>query len=96
MTEEKVEAYSLERSLGRVEGKLDSVITEIGHARGEVKSLRDDFGSMEKGRLSTLEVRYATLETTVSLKAKNSAMVWAAVMSIAASVVAALVIRFLI
>lgn len=82
--------------LGEVGGKLDSAINAIGIVGSEIKSLRDDFQTMEKGRLSRLEVTFATLETTVSLRAKNSAIVWAAGMSVVTSVVTAVLISLFV
>ena len=85
---------SVERSIGRIEGKLDSAIVAVSQVGGEVKSLRDDFATMEKGRLSRLEVSFASLETTVNLKAKNTAMFWGTIMSIIASIVSAILVSF--
>lgn len=82
--------------LGEVGGKLDSAINAIGIVGSEIKSLRDDFQTMEKGRLSRLEVTFATLETTVSLRAKNSAIVWAGGMSVVTSVVTAVLISLFV
>ena len=95
MTQETT-TTSTERAIGRVEGKLDGVLTLISNTQSEVRGLRDDFGTMEKGRLSKLEVMFATLETTVSVKARNSAIWMAAGISILTSVSAAIVIYLLI
>lgn len=87
---------SVERSIGRLEGKLDSAILAMGGIRGEVKSLRNDFMHMEKGRLSKLEVGFATLETTVQIKARSSAIIWAIGASIFTSVVSGITIALII
>lgn len=86
---------SVGRSIGRIEGKLDAAIASIGNVASEVKSLRDDFSTMEKGRLSRLEVAFATLETTASLKAKNSAVIWSALISVSTSIVSAIIVFWL-
>ena len=80
---------SVERSIGRLEGKLDSVITIVG-------SLKEAFDSLEKGRLSKLEVAFATLETQVSLKAQDSAKSSAMIYSIVASIISSVLAAFIV
>lgn len=86
---ENRERTDFERSLGRVEGKLDSVISVV-------TDLKSSFDSLEKGRLSRLEVAFATLHTEVSVKAKNSAMWSATIISVVVSVVTAIIIKSLL
>ena len=81
------EQEHLERSIGRLEGKLDSVVTMVA-------GLKDSFETMEKGRLSRLEVSFATLKTEVEIRVKNTAMVSAAVTSMVVTVVAGLILYF--
>jgi hypothetical protein len=52
--------YNLERSLGRVEGKLDLVINQLTKLSGA-------FDQLEKGRLSTIEKEFAQLKSSYEL-----------------------------
>ena len=79
-------------NIGRLEGKMDSVLTMISEVKGDVTSLRNDFGTMEKGRLTALEVKFATLTTEITTKAKNMAIYVGIAVSIVSSVVSAVVI----
>lgn len=75
----------MQRALGRVEGKLDSTISMLA-------DLKAGFDQLEKGRLSRLEVQFATLSTEMASKARNWAALWAIAASIVSSVVAAILI----
>lgn len=79
----------LERSMGRLEGKLDSIVNIVADLKGA-------FETMEKGRLSRLEVAFNTLQTEIAVKSKNTTIVWSAVISVATSVAAAVVIHLLV
>lgn len=74
----------IQRSIGRLEGKLDSVL-------GVVSKLSVDFTALEQGRLSRLEVAFNTLETETNVKTTASARWTAAIMSIGVSVIAAVI-----
>lgn len=78
-----------ERSLGRLEGKVDSIVNMMQGMQGEVTSLRNDFGTMEKGRLSRLEVQFATISTEVGVKARSQAIWASATISLSIAIVAA-------
>mgnify|MGYP001585274017 CR=1 FL=1 len=78
---------STQKDIGRLEGMMAAIHSLVSETRGDVKSLRNDFMEMEKGRLSRLEVAFATVQTEVSLKARNTAVWFALVSSIAASVI---------
>lgn len=75
--------------LGAVEGKMDLVVSSIA-------ALKESFDQMEKGRLSRLEVAFATLDTEVGTKAKNSAMWYSASMSVLGSVVSGVILYLLL
>ena len=79
-------AEDVSRSIGRLEGKMDSLIVAVG-------SLQGAFDTMEKGRLSVLEVKFATLHTEVTTKAKSSAALWAVAASVVSSFVAAILAK---
>lgn len=80
---------SVERAIGRLEGKLDSVIKLVG-------DLGASFDAMEKGRLSRLEVQFATLNTEVEAKAKLSSIWYAALMSIFSAVISGTILFFVL
>lgn len=87
---------SVERSIGVLIGKIDGVQIAVQSMGGEVKSLRDDFASMEKGRLSRLEVSFATLDTEVQIRSKANSMWYAAIMSCLTSIISGVVLYFLL
>ena len=87
---------STERTLGLLLGKIDGIHLTVTSICGEVKSLRDDFGTMEKGRLSKLELNLNTLETTLSAKAKNQGFWYAIFASILASVISGVILYLLL
>lgn len=51
---------SVERSIGRLEGKVDLVITTMD-------KLKDAFETLESGRLSTLEKDFANLTGKITI-----------------------------
>lgn len=91
---ENTEHNNLERSIGRLEGKLDSTVFMMTSISNDVSGLRNDFATMEKGRLTALEVKFAGLSSEMKVKARNSAMLAGAIISIAVSVISAIIIYF--
>ena len=83
------EETNMERSIGRLEGKLDLVVTSI-------TGLQSAFDTMEKGRLSRLEVSFNTLQTQVSLKAKSSALWYGLIASASTSVISGVILYLLL
>ncbi len=79
------EPNGIERSIGRIEGKLDLMINTI-------TDLKTSFDSLEKGRLTRLEVAFNTLQTEIEYKAKSVATWRALVFSIIASVISAILV----
>ena len=77
-----------ERSLGRLEGKMDSM-TEV------MTRLANSFDNLEKGRLSTLEINFAKFYTEINTKAKNAAFWTSAITAIFVSVVSAIIVYLL-
>lgn len=51
---------NLERALGRVEGKMDLMVTSVNN-------LAASFESLEKGRLSNLEIKFANLQGRITI-----------------------------
>ena len=83
MPEENTE---INRALGRVEGKLDSLISTVTH-------LSNSFQQLEAGRVSTLESGFATLKAEASAYARNTAIWVSAGISLIVGVVLAIVIK---
>ena len=78
---------NFERALGRLEGKLDSmneVITRLANA----------FDNLEKGRLSTLEINFAKLQTETSDSARTTATWISAFISIVVTVIGGLLLFY--
>lgn len=88
-----MEEGDFERAFGRLEGKLDSVV-------GIVAELKGDFAKMERGRLTKLEVAFATLKSELSASTKseaNKSAMWASIISsIVSSVIAAVILYFIL
>jgi len=80
---------NLQRALGRVEGKVDLVVQSIA-------DLKNSFEKMEQGRLSKLEVDFATLHTNVTGSANNHAIWTAAIMTTAGSIVSGIILFLLL
>ena len=78
----------VERSIGRLEGKLDTVVTIV-------TDLKAQFDVLEKGRLSGLEVSFATLNAEVGTRAKNTALWTGAIVSICVSIASGIIIYIL-
>lgn len=76
-----------ERSLGRLEGKMDSM-TEV------MTRLANSFDNLEKGRLSTLEINFAKFYTEINTKAKSIAIIYSIVSAILVSVITAFIIKY--
>jgi hypothetical protein len=73
------------QDIGRLEGKMDLLITMVD-------KLSDAFHTLESGRLSELEVKFATMATEVETKAKMSALWWALLASIVTSVTSGIIL----
>lgn len=54
----------VERSIGRLEGKLDSLISTVS-------SLKQSFDTLEAGRLSALEKQVAQITTKIAIIASG-------------------------
>ncbi len=85
MTEETA---SLDRSLGRLEGKMDLMCTSVNN-------LAASFENLEKGRLSRLEISFAELNTNVKDKSRVTAFWVAGFMTIATTIVINFITHFI-
>lgn len=75
--------------IGSMEGKLDLAINMLAR-------LDSSFHALESGRLSKLEVDFATLHTNVASKARNQAIVISIIASIIGSVASGLILFLLL
>ena len=82
------EINTLERSIGRLEGKVDLVVATI-------TQLSSDFTTMERGRLSVLEVKVNTLQTENKDKARSTAIWVSAIVGVIVSVVSSIIVFYL-
>ena len=86
---------NVERSIGRLEGKIDGMVMDIQNVNQSMTNLKSSFDVLEQGRLSGLEVRFATLQAEVSLKAKNTAMWASSIVAGAISIISGAVLFFI-
>lgn len=75
----KEEGDNLERSLGRLEGKMDSVMSTV-------TALAASFENLEKGRLSNLEIAFAKIQTEVSERSRSTAVLTSSIVSLIVAV----------
>lgn len=87
---------NLERALGRLEGKLDGMVNIVNTVSNDVSSLRNDFGTMEKGRLTALEVKFASMSSESKAKAKISGFWGGAAVSLIISVLGEIILYALL
>lgn len=83
---EEVNNSELIRAIGKLEGKMDLMVNSVSN-------LASSFESLEKGRLSRLEIGFATLNTEVKDKARNTAVWSGAIVAIIVSVATAVIIN---
>jgi len=77
----------ISRAIGRLEGKVDLMVTSISN-------LASSFESLEKGRLSRLEIAFAELNTSVKDKARVTAIWTAGIMTIVTSIIILVITKF--
>ena len=86
-----MEEQNLERAIGKLEGKMDMLISSMD-------SMSQAFANLEKGRLSTLEINFAKMQTELSDRARNTALttsLWSStIIGIIVIVIGALVLHF--
>lgn len=87
---------NVERSIGRLEGKIDGMSVDIQNINQSMTNLKAAFDTLEQGRLSGLEVNFAKLESQVRERAKITATFYASLISIIVSVISASIIFFII
>ena len=75
-----MENHELERAIGRLEGKMDSLIATL-------QGLTQAFDLLEKGRLSRLETNFATLQAEVKERARTMSLWTSFIVSIIVSLV---------
>lgn len=81
----------LQRSIGKLEGKMDLMVSSM-------QELTAAFANLEKGRLSTLEINFAKMQTELADKSRavafQTSMITALVVGIAVTVIGGLLLHF--
>jgi len=86
---------SVARSLGRIEGGISEVKTELRLLRDDHVKLRQEFSSLEAGRLTKLESQFAISQAEMHVKAKNTAIYWSIISSIITGIIIAGILNYL-
>lgn len=89
------EELEVQRSLGRIEGGISEIKTELSLLRADHAGLRSEFNKLEAGRLTRLESAFATSEAVSHTKAKNTAMLYSTVTGVVVSILTATIIHFM-
>ena len=92
----ETQEYEVQRSLGRIEGGLIEIKSDIKLMREDHAGLRSEFQTLEAGRLTKLESQFAMSQTEMHSKSKNIALWWSLITAITVSVVSAILINLLI
>ena len=87
--------YEVQRSLGRIEGALTEIKSDIKLMRDDHAGLRSEFQQLEAGRLTRLESQFATTQAVMHAKAKSTALIYSAATAIIVSTVTAYILHFL-
>jgi hypothetical protein len=87
--------FEVQRSLGRIEGGISDLNTQVSLLRTDHAGLRAEFNKLEAGRLTRLESAFATSEAVTHNKAKNTAMLFSSVIAIIISILTAIIIHYL-
>ena len=88
--------FEVQRSLGRIEGGISEIKTEIRLLRDDHSGLRSEFNKLEAGRFTRLESEFATSQAVMHAKTKNTAILYSTVVGVIASVMTAIIINFLV
>lgn len=78
---------SYARALGSLEGKMDMIVTSMN-------ALAASFESLEKGRLSRLEIAFATLKAESADKARDSALWTSSIISLCIAIISAFTVYY--
>ena len=87
--------FEVQRSLGRIEGGLTEIKSDIKLMREDHAGLRGEFQKLEAGRLTRLESQFAVSQAEMHAKAKSTAMWWSMATAVIISVLSAIIINFL-
>lgn len=86
--------FEVQRSLGRIEGGIGEIKTEIALMRTDHAGLRSEFNKLEAGRLTRLESAFAISEADGHTKARQIALWFSSITAIIISVATAFIIKF--
>jgi len=88
--------YEVQRSLGRIEGSIIELKSDLRLFRDDFTGLRTEFNQLEAGRLTKLESAFAVSQAQIHTKARSIAMWTGGLISVVVSVITALIIKYLI
>jgi len=83
------EPNNLERAIGKLEGKMDMLISSM-------EGMAQSFANLEKGRLSTLEINFAKMQVELADRSKTTALKTSALVSIVVGVIVSVLSAFII
>lgn len=78
---------NLERSIGRLEGKVDGMSVNVQNIDQSMKDLRASFDTLEAGRLTGLEISFASLKAKTQAESRNTALIFAGMISLVISII---------
>ena len=87
--------FEVQRSLGRIEGGIIEIKSDIGLMRTDHALLRAEFTKLEAGRLTKLESAFAVHQAEVQAKTRNIALIYSGISAIIISVLSVLIINWL-
>ena len=87
--------FEVQRSLGRIEGGISELKTEVALLRDDHAGLRAEFNKLEAGRFTKLESDFASQRAMMHAKAKNVAIIYSVVSAVLVSVLTAFIINII-
>lgn len=82
---ENQDSNEFSRAIGRLEGKMDAMVASVN-------GLAASFDSLEKGRLSRLEISFAELNTKTKDKARTTAMWTSFIVSLICAIISGIIV----
>lgn len=86
--------YEVQRSLGRIEGGIIEIKSDVALMRTDHALLRSEFNKLEAGRLTKLESAFAASQAEINAKARNIATWTSATISIGVAVLTAIILHY--
>ena len=87
--------FEVQRSLGRIEGGISELKTELSLLRTDHAGLRAEFNKLEAGRLTRLESDFASYQAVAHAKARSVAIWTSIIVGVIVGVLLAVIIKAL-